>query len=104
PTLQDIPLHQATEVAETRAAVAVVGDPQAFRRWYWAVVPVLAVAAYITVLRIGFLSDDYLLLFRVKLEGFTLSSLLPSPDSAFYRPFSNLLTWQLGWYLFGSNP
>src|SRR5215217_9312249 len=33
-----------------------------FRPIYWLAIPVLAIAAYVTVLRIGFLSDDFILL------------------------------------------
>jgi hypothetical protein len=70
----------------------------------WLLLPALAVAAYITVLRIGFLSDDLLLLHRAAADGIGPGVLLPSPDWPFYRPFGTLVTWQLGWQLWHFNP
>jgi hypothetical protein len=74
-----------------------------FRAWYWALVPFLAIAAYVTVLRIGFLADDLLLLIEGR-SGNRLAHLLPSPDWFLYRPVGQLFIWDLGWTLWGYNP
>jgi hypothetical protein len=70
----------------------------------WAVIPLLAMAAYLPVLRIGFLADDFLLLSQGKIAGLGLATLLPDPHWFFYRPLGKFLTWQLGWVLWGYNP
>ena len=77
-----------------------------WRRWYWALVPLLAIAAYITVLRIGFLSDDFVWLNEAQLPDSKLNAFFPDPSPTwlFYRPVSNLLTWRLNWALWGNNP
>ncbi|MDQ6693251.1 MAG: hypothetical protein M3014_02345, partial [Chloroflexota bacterium] len=66
--------------------------------------PILAVVAYITVLRVGLLADDFVLLFSAETNKLTPQLFLPSPGWVFYRPISFLLTWQLGWTLWGANP
>lgn len=50
------------------------------RAWYWGTVPLLAIAAYVTVLRIGFLQDDFVLLLQAKTTGVAIQTLLPRPD------------------------
>lgn len=80
---------------------------RAFVGWLWAVVPALAVAAYITAFRVGFLIDDLQFLRDVRGKGVDLQALLPDPTpiyGLFYRPVGSLLTWQLGWQLWGDNP
>src|SRR6266581_1560229 len=100
PTPSNTPLDEPPEVADPAAGVPLVGRSPTIRRWYWALVPALAVIAYITVLRIGFLSDDYLLLYRSKLEGFNPSSSLAASAFTFFRPLGYFFTWQVGWALF----
>jgi hypothetical protein len=75
-----------------------------FPRWAWAIIPALAILAYVTVLRIGFLSDDYILLDQARYNVGGLSILLPRADFEFLRPVGTFLTWQLGWPLWGYNP
>lgn len=78
-----------------------------FRRWYWALVPLLALVAYVTALRIGFLQDDFGLLVQAQAQKLNLQALLPNaPGSTgmYYRPVATLLTWKLGWTLWGFNP
>src|SRR3712207_6273716 len=75
-----------------------------FRTWHWALIPLLAVLAYASVLCIGFLSDDNILLSMARSEGVTLQGLLPDPVWPGYRPVGALLTWRLGWLLWGPNP
>ncbi len=75
-----------------------------FRRWYWAFVPLLAVAAYASVLRVGFLSDDLGLFFIAGNKQGLAQTLLPDPGQIWYRPFGFLITWQLGRQLWGDNP
>jgi hypothetical protein len=77
---------------------------QPLSRWHWALIPLLAVAAYITVLRIGFLSDDFSQLYVGRATGVNLPSLLPGEQVGFYRPVGVLLIWQVGWFLWGYNP
>ncbi|MEO5953838.1 MAG: hypothetical protein ABIQ44_15355, partial [Chloroflexia bacterium] len=80
-----------------------------FRWWYWGIIPLLAIIAYLPVLGIGFLSDDYGFLFRAEtrdLRGYLgWQIFLPSQGSgvAYYRPFGMLTTWQLGWQLWKLN-
>jgi hypothetical protein len=85
-----------------RASLLSMIRTQAFQPWHWALVPMLAIIAYATVLRIGFLGDDIVLLAQAPGRG--MDTLLPSPDSVFYRPVGMLFTWQLGWGLWGFNP
>src|SRR5947208_2836998 len=77
---------------------------QPWRRWYWALLPLLALVAYATVLRVGFLSDDLTFAYRAASGGVDLRLLLPDRSSDFYRAVGELLTWRLGWLLFGYNP
>src|SRR4051812_45642148 len=76
-----------------------------FRRWYWALLPLLAIVAYVTVLRVGFQSDDFILLYERRINGFDPSALLPQPYPywRFYRPVGWFLTWDLNWLLWGYN-
>jgi hypothetical protein len=73
-------------------------------RWYWAFVPLLAVIAYITVLRIGFLSDDFIFLYNSQQSGIDLGVFVPEPHWYLYRPLGVVLVGQLGWQLWGYNP
>lgn len=77
-----------------------------FRGWYWGLVPLLAMAAYGSVLGVGFLMDDHILLNLAQQPGIDGRALLPFPDSPwiFYRPVGVLFTWELGWELWGLNP
>jgi hypothetical protein len=71
---------------------------------FWVALPLLAAGAYITVLRIGFLADDLVLLDAARSDVIGLRSLLPTQGETFYRPAGALLTWKLGWLLWGFNP
>ncbi|MBF6612148.1 MAG: hypothetical protein IVW55_03380 [Chloroflexi bacterium] len=75
-----------------------------FRRWYWAFIPLLAVAAYATVIRVGFLSDDLGLYFIAGNKQGIAQTLLPDSGQIWYRPIGFLITWQLGRQLWGDNP
>jgi hypothetical protein len=70
----------------------------------WLIVPLLALLAYVTVLRVGFLSDDFVLLNANAVRGLDLTVFVPSKDWYFYRPVGLVLTWQLGWLVWGFNP
>lgn len=70
----------------------------------FAAVPLLAVVAYATVVRIGFLSDDILLALRRRNDGFNWGTLLPDPNWPFYRPVGHFVTWEAGWTFWGDNP
>gem|GEM_PF-1726785 len=72
--------------------------------WYWAALPLLAFIAYFTVLRIGFLGDDFVLLGWAKEPGVDMQALLPGSRWFFYRPVGVFFTWELGWHLWGYNP
>src|SRR5690349_6791497 len=72
--------------------------------WAWLGVPLLAIAAYAAVLGVGFVSDDWLLLYGGRRKGFELTSLLPPTNGGFYRPVGLILTWETGWQVWGANP
>ncbi len=79
-----------------------------FRTWYWALVPLLTIVAYFTAVRVGFLKDDLQFLADARNYGFDLGRLV-SQDAQlhyglFYRPVGTVLTWRLGWQLWGANP
>src|SRR3954453_8210138 len=81
--------------AHSPDAAPLPGGPylKTWRRLYWLAVPVLAVAAYGTVLRIGFLSDDFVWLREAALPDSRPLALVPDPGVAwkFYRPLSGAL-------------
>lgn len=68
----------------------------------WLAIPLLAVAAFAPVLGLWFVSDDFgHLLFH---ESLPFPKPLTFIDSGlFYRPLSTVLTWNLGYALFGTN-
>src|SRR5438132_4287066 len=74
-----------------------------FHTWYWALVPLLAIVAYVTVLRVGFLGDDSVLILQAQDVKLDISALVPRPGWFFYRPIGALLTWKLGYQLWGYN-
>ena len=67
-------------------------------------IPLLAVAAYLPVLPIGFLSDDLVLLYQAEQSGINLGVFAPAPNWYIYRPLGGILIWQVGWQLWGFNP
>jgi hypothetical protein len=79
-----------------------MGSFAGFRPWYWGGVPLLALAAWITALRVDFFADDLWLLNAARNSGLTLQHI--GNDWSFYRPVGMLLTWELGWQLWGFNP
>ncbi|HUP27639.1 MAG TPA: hypothetical protein VM409_04325, partial [Chloroflexia bacterium] len=72
--------------------------------WRWALIPVLAVVAYASVLRIGFLADDVGLLQTAQAHTNPFDALVPIPRWYFYRPVGTFLTWEIGWDMWGLNP
>ena len=75
-----------------------------FRRWYWLFVPLLAIAAYITVLRIGYLGDDFSIIAQAGGRQPNFTSMLPPPHYFLYRPLGSLFIWDIGVRLWGYNP
>ena len=75
-----------------------------WRTWYWLAIPVAAIAAYALVVRTGFLADDFILIERASQPGADWRALLPGSAWFYYRPVGVLLTWELGWELWGYNP
>lgn len=73
-------------------------------RWYWAAIPLLAIAAYISTAQMDFLGDDLWLLNEARKSGLILDVFVPKADWYFYRPLGTLFTWQLGWQVWGFNP
>ncbi|HKP51671.1 MAG TPA: hypothetical protein VJ183_03365 [Chloroflexia bacterium] len=69
----------------------------------WLLIPALAVVAYAPVLSMWFVADDFD--FLGSQEGLTLTgSFLDFWDGQlFYRPLSTIITWGLGYNLFGTN-
>jgi hypothetical protein len=94
----------APEQRPVRALPVAPAQGWRFLTWYWALVPLLAVAAYATVVRVNFLSDDFMQLYTGRETGVSLPHLLPSGQVGFYRPVGVLLIWQMGWQLWGFNP
>src|SRR5688572_7193910 len=70
----------------------------------WALLPLLAVAAYLPALRVGFLSDDPILLVGADAGGLDLASFQPNSLAPFYRPVGLLLAWTLNYQLWGLDP
>ena len=75
-----------------------------FKTWYWLLVPMLAIIAYATVVRIGFLGDDLVLIANSPRHNLSLEALLPQPGGFLYRPLGLLFIWDLGALLWGNNP
>jgi hypothetical protein len=75
-----------------------------FRVWYWALVPLLALIAYLPAITVDFLADDLHMLHEAKVEGIAADVLMPHPQWWFYRPLGTLLIWRVGWQLWGYNP
>lgn len=74
------------------------------RRAIWLAIPLLALAAYLTALGVGFLSDDFVILSSVRSSGVDFNAFVPDPTWPFYRPVSTMLIWELGWQVWGFNP
>ncbi|HUS16480.1 MAG TPA: hypothetical protein VM536_15895, partial [Chloroflexia bacterium] len=66
--------------------------------------PLLAVLAYGTALRVGFLSDDFVLLSQSRFWATDLRTWLPFQDYFFYRPVATVLTWVVGYFAWDANP
>jgi len=75
-----------------------------WRGWYWALVPLLAIAAYVTVLRVGFLADDFFQLNIGRIWGLNPFSGFDLNEPAFLRPVGFYFAYQLPWHLWGYNP
>src|SRR3712207_6041321 len=91
----------ATTSADTRRASAIASHVSLIRTLGWALVPALAMAAYLPVLRIGFLADDLALLTLARNYGVDPRALLPTEYWPDYRPVVVLFVWELGWQLWG---
>ena len=93
---------------KVRARARVRSGYVALEWLYWPSVPTLALLAYCTNLRVGFLLDDWGLLKAARDSGLNLGELLPKVTdtswSVFFRPVGTFLTWQVGWQLWGANP
>ena len=100
---EDSPIIIADPHYQAAPTLSTTKQTPRFRAWYWALVPALAIIAYAPALRVGFLADDYVLLFE-STHPVTLQSLLPTPYWIFYRPAGMLLVWDLGGRLFGYHP
>jgi hypothetical protein len=64
---------------------------------------ILALIAYFPALQLGFLADDYDLLHSAASTPLA-TTLAPSSTEIFYRPVGKVLTWWVGWHLWGYNP
>ena len=74
-----------------------------FRPWHWLFVPLLAILAYLSVLQIGFLNDDFVLLMQGQ-AAWDWREVLPRQDWFLYRPVGTLLIWRLEGQWWGFNP
>jgi hypothetical protein len=72
--------------------------------WYWALVPLLATVAYGTVLRVGFLADDFFQLNNASARGIDPFWEIRAFDGGYLRPVGTTLIYQVGWALWGYNP
>ncbi|HST03802.1 MAG TPA: hypothetical protein VLQ48_03615, partial [Chloroflexia bacterium] len=84
--------------------VAINYESFRFRPTYWLVIPLLAVVAYLNVLRIGFLSDDFVLLFQASTAKSPLYAFAFDRTQYFYRPVGQTLAWWLNWQIWGYDP
>ena len=73
-------------------------------RWAALSIPLLALVAYCSVLGVGFLSDDFVLLYQGQQSGIDHRIFVPQPHWYLYRPLGTMLVWQVGWQLWGFNP
>lgn len=84
----------------------IVSYFSAWHKWYWTLIPVAAIFAYLTVLRIGFLADDFFQLNVGRIWG--LDPFAGVRDAigrpGFLRPVGVYVIYQLGWALWGYNP
>src|SRR5438105_5024656 len=80
------------------------GRVPAFRALLWALVPLFAIVAYATVLRVGFLAEDFLSVDIARQLGLDLQLWRPGSTWPDYRPVGDLLTFVIGWKLWGANP
>jgi len=69
----------------------------------WLTVPLLAIAAFAPTLRVWFLSDDFGHLMFHQSLAFPKAFIAFDSVNMFYRPLSTVLTWNLGYALFGTN-
>ncbi len=84
--------------------ISLAASPESFQPaakkrwqwWYWAALPLLAFIAYYTVLRVGFLGDDFVLLGWAKEPGVDMQALLPGSRWFFYRPVGVFLYLGIG--------
>lgn len=97
-------VHERGSTQSQAAGPTQVPQRPGFRSAYWLALPLLAIGAYITVLRVGFLADDLVLLDAARTDVIGVRSLLPLQGETFYRPVGLMLTWKLGWQLWGFNP
>ena len=73
-------------------------------RWWWVCIPVFALFAYLPVVNIGFLGDDFVLLADAYDHRLDIQALFFQPGRWFYRPLGHLLVWRLGAVTWGLNP
>jgi hypothetical protein len=103
-----VPLHTTTYRSNKFALVTVrlfaFRYLQQWHKWYWGLLPILAVAAYATVLRIGFLADDYFQLYEAQQSGIDPLAVIAAYQGGFLRPAGLLFSYQIGWALWGLNP
>ena len=69
----------------------------------WLIVPLLAIAAFAPTLGMWFVSDDFGHLLIHQSLPFPRVLIAFDNASMFYRPLSTILTWNLGYALFGTN-
>jgi hypothetical protein len=67
-------------------------------------VPLLTFAAYVTVLRIGFIADDFTQLNFGRVWGLNPFASMAGEVATFVRPVGFFLIYQVGWNVWGYNP
>ncbi len=97
-----VAIPPASEALTQPNPQSAIRNPQ-FSVWAWLLVPLLAIAAFAPTLGTWFVSDDFGHLLYHQSLAFPKALFAFDTINMFYRPLSTVLTWNLGYALFGTN-